>query len=484
MHWLLIGVSTLVMGLASWWWFRRSSGGDQYRKTPTWWPIVGNVPDIIRFQGDYAKLLDYWSHIMPGLAAFKITLFGEEAIIVQDWTLVKEILYNKSFDRGRKADAKRSPDPTSIEALFGDAIGMIPQKGSDWKKRRSAFQNIIAGNKIRDKMSQVAKIVHEECQHCCEISKSGRGEPVFCASDLTDVIAMRSLFGIFMDIHNVSDLIPHYNEIIRKYFQYQINYNLRTMPGLGPLFRLILSDKLEPKREIARKVKRILETLEPDNPIFSLQGSADLELFSHRLFAWGFGGYDTTSASMQWLLLHLYQHPEIRQHLATLVEEYYDPEDPTKILNIPLDKELMYFMKESARLRPATNFIPRQVMDDVEVEGWRFKQGDQVWISAPAVHRNKDVWGEDVEEFNMDRWKDDVDKDIFKARRASYMAFSGGARRCPGEPVANMELKVFMCVILSSYDFEILNAETVEGGRGLTNHPYPYLDLRMTCRSS
>ena len=56
-----------------------------------------------------------------------------------------------------------------------------------------------------------------------------------------------------------------------------------------------------------------------------------------------------------------------------------------------------------------------------------------VRFSAMLIHRRKDLWGEDAEDFVPERWLDparmkDLSTDPFK-----FVPFSGGPRICPGQ---------------------------------------------------
>jgi cytochrome P450 len=53
-------------------------------------------------------------------------------------------------------------------------------------------------------------------------------------------------------------------------------------------------------------------------------------------------------------------------------------------------------------------------------------EGSRVVYSAYALHRRKDIYGEDAEEFKPERWS------TGKARGWGYIPFNGGPRICIG----------------------------------------------------
>lgn len=55
-----------------------------------------------------------------------------------------------------------------------------------------------------------------------------------------------------------------------------------------------------------------------------------------------------------------------------------------------------------------------------------------------ALHRNPRVFGDDVEEFNIDRW------DTIKPDSWEYMPVGGGPRACVGQPKALAEASLVL----------------------------------------
>lgn len=56
------------------------------------------------------------------------------------------------------------------------------------------------------------------------------------------------------------------------------------------------------------------------------------------------------------------------------------------------------------------------------------RQGQAVGYCVYAMHRRKDLYGEDAEEFRPERWEGDELKDI----GFGYLPFNGGPRLCLG----------------------------------------------------
>jgi cytochrome P450 len=77
----------------------------------------------------------------------------------------------------------------------------------------------------------------------------------------------------------------------------------------------------------------------------------------------------------------------------------------------------------------------KEVLDEVFV-----KKGQHITIAIAAYNRSKDVWGDDADEFKLERWlpggsaiKDDGSAGVGKTGMyAGLMSFLGGSRSCVG----------------------------------------------------
>ena len=82
--------------------------------------------------------------------------------------------------------------------------------------------------------------------------------------------------------------------------------------------------------------------------------------------------------------------------------------------------------------------------------GLNIKKGMNVHVPLYVMHRMKEYFGEDAEEFNPDRfYSGQVD-----ASNILYHSFGGGPRMCLGMRFALIEMKMLISRLL--YDFEVM----------------------------
>lgn len=82
-------------------------------------------------------------------------------------------------------------------------------------------------------------------------------------------------------------------------------------------------------------------------------------------------------------------------------------------------------MKEAMRIHPAVAYPLERLVPKggAELCGVHLPGGTRVGINASVVHMNKEVFGEDVDEFRPERWLD-ADVEQLKIMEKSFLAVS------------------------------------------------------------
>uniref|UniRef100_A0A6G1SQ35 Cytochrome P450 3A24 n=1 Tax=Aceria tosichella TaxID=561515 RepID=A0A6G1SQ35_9ACAR len=112
---------------------------------------------------------------------------------------------------------------------------------------------------------------------------------------------------------------------------------------------------------------------------------------------------------------------------------------------------LDWVLLESLRLRPpAPVGCSRTVERDIEIEGGHVvPAGTFVVTCSYVIHRLKQYWGYDADEFRPERWRDTSHHHPFQ-----YLPFGAGPRGCPGRMFAMHEMKMLFTALLTRYRFE------------------------------
>lgn len=158
-------------------------------------------------------------------------------------------------------------------------------------------------------------------------------------------------------------------------------------------------------------------------------------------------GRDTTASLLTNVWFMLAKRPDIWQKLQDDVAKL-DGKLPT----FEQLKELKYLkalLNESLRLHPVVPLNSREAQEDTTLplgggpDGRApvfIKKGELMMWNVYSMHRRKDYYGEDAEEFKPERWLDDPETGKKGLRPGwEYLPFNGGARICLGQQFALTE---------------------------------------------
>lgn len=144
-------------------------------------------------------------------------------------------------------------------------------------------------------------------------------------------------------------------------------------------------------------------------------------------------------------------HQDIQEKVYQELKSVY-PSNDTEITYDSLSN-LTYLenvMKESLRLGPTVHAIAREALEDFEIiPGNIVKKGSMFSINIYGLHRRKDLWGDDAELFNPDRFL----PENFESKQQYFIPFSVGRRNCIGYRYAYTSFKLMMVKLLKNFKF-------------------------------
>lgn len=182
---------------------------------------------------------------------------------------------------------------------------------------------------------------------------------------------------------------------------------------------------------------------------------------------------DTTSALLNWALIHLAMNPEVQETLRRETEENIassgvgslTEECFTKSNNIYLDA----FLRENHRItKPiGVNLMKENIMDEVEIHGKKIPKGNVFILESRSVGMDPN-FVKDPDVFDPTRW---FQKEVQKRKGTPAEildhplyrdAFSAGARKCPGSRVASYEAKTLLSQLVLDWEISFADNGTTK----------------------
>ncbi|KAF1815825.1 cytochrome P450 [Eremomyces bilateralis CBS 781.70] len=190
-------------------------------------------------------------------------------------------------------------------------------------------------------------------------------------------------------------------------------------------------------------------------------------------------GRDTTAALLAWIFVELAKNPRVFSRLreAILFDFGESEVDVSSITSSKLKscRYLQFVIQEALRIHPPVPTNGRQAIRNTTLpvgggeDGTKpvaVRKGQTVVYSILGVHKRKDIWGEDADEFRPERWEG-------RKISWSYVPFSGGPRICIGQQYAITEASFLTVRLLQAFDTIEWRGETgrITKGFGLTMYP-------------
>ncbi|XP_038986825.1 cytochrome P450 709B2-like isoform X3 [Phoenix dactylifera] len=161
-----------------------------------------------------------------------------------------------------------------------------------------------------------------------------------------------------------------------------------------------------------------------------------------------FAGQETTSHLLTWTVLLLCTNQEWHERLREEVLRKCG----TGITNADMLSKLKLVtmvLLEALRLYGPAVMMQRMAAKDLTLGNLVIPKDTRLAIPIAIIHRNKEVWGANADEFNPLRYKNGISKAVKHPN--ALLAFSIGPRACIGQNFAMLEAKTVIAMILQRF---------------------------------
>ncbi|KAF4466265.1 7-alpha-hydroxycholest-4-en-3-one 12-alpha-hydroxylase [Fusarium albosuccineum] len=444
-------------------------------------PLIGHIVGIIRHQSDYHRIIH---NAHPSLPIATLPMLNGKLYSIYDPHLVQAALRSriasfepfvvdfaqKTFSLSEETVAKvKAPD---VFNDFNDAIH------SSFQAPMLHKMNVAFLASISAKMDPIS----DGTVHANKVT-AGREEVI------AGGLKVENLYKWCRDVMSLATTKALYGDHDPFSHQPELIEDLWTFEESVPYFLLSLFPSITmPKAYKARSTLQALMSkyYSSEHDINDPTTSQLVKNRAGALRKHSFTGHEVAQLEVilpnvatlnavptfYWLLLYVLDRPELVQRLRSEVEAAAAVTETNgkraATFNIAqFDAQLPLLVscyRETMRLSNHSVSM-RRIMADMTIVGpdgqsYLLKKGTDLQLPAGVTHHDQNVWGDDVETFNAERFlprertATAETADSERRRKAAYFPFGGGRHLCPGRNFAFAEILGFMAVLLLGFDIE------------------------------
>ncbi|CAE6522075.1 unnamed protein product [Rhizoctonia solani] len=347
-----------------------------------------------------------------------------------------------------------------LEGFLG--TGIFNSDGETWKLHRSMARPFFERERVVDQ-SRFARHT-ERLKSLLSLLSDGSNSP-FDVQDLFSRYTMDFTTDFLFGLNSRTMVPPQLvtkesGELMSAFDGLRKAASTRIRIGSNwPLFELLFDRMKEPRRTVDAYIMPIVNEAIQKNQT-AIQGdddgtktfleylvmvSNDPNLIRDTLVSFLLAGRDTSASLLTFLTYVLALYPDAYRQLAEEIGSVIHEDRLCTFEEIKSMRYLRATINETLRLFPPVPFNIRRSTNSPCVlpsdlsgatPGLFMYPRCSVTYSLLHVHRRKDIWGEDAEDFKPERWFSDNPKRVHVTNPFAFIPFNGGPRMCLGQNLA------------------------------------------------
>ncbi|KAL5391736.1 hypothetical protein DPSP01_001026 [Paraphaeosphaeria sporulosa] len=431
------------------------------------------------------RLLERWTNTLTSHNAHTLIakVFGQTVLWTDDPENVKTMLAT-NFDQWSLGQERIQ----QMKAYLGH--GIFTSEGASWKHSRDMLRPCFERSQVAD-ISILEKHTARLLQNVPKDGATVDLQPLL--HELTLDVATEFLFGRSTDAQDHGRQDNACKEFIDA-FEYCENPMTERNERLGFLAFFLPDRKFKKCAKAIRDfTDRIIDeeiTILSQNTKDADRASTGRYVFLDELLSATqnrtvirsellnilLAGRDTTASLLSNLIWELSRQPAMLSRLRQEIEDSIGNDIPT-YQQLKDMKYLKALINESQRMYPIVPSNSRQALHDAILPRGGGPDGQSPTIVPKgayvaylpwAMHRRRDVYGDDAEVFDPTRWLDEGHASSPLRPGWAYLPFSGGPRICIGQNFALTECMFVIVRLLQVFDVEQRDEEPWREKLGIT----------------
>ncbi|MET1029621.1 bifunctional cytochrome P450/NADPH--P450 reductase [Domibacillus tundrae] len=411
---------------------------------------LGNLPLIDKDKPTLSmmKLAEEYGPI------FQLELPTGKLVMVSGHELAAEVCDESRFDKSVGGALKK------IRPFVGDGLFTSRTDEPNWRKAHNILMPAFSQRAMKDYHDMMVDIAVQLVQKWARLNPN---ETIDVPEDMTRLtLDTIGLCGFNYRFNNYYRETPHpfITSMVRaldeamhqlQRLDVQDKLMLRTkrqfQHDIQIMFSLvdnmIAERKARGNQEEKDLLSRMLNLKDPETG-----EKLDDENIRFQIISFLIAGHETTSGLLSFALYFLLKNPDKLKKAYEEVDRVLTGPTPTYKQVLEL-KYVRMILNEALRLWPTAPQISLRAKEDTVIGGkYPIKERETVAVLLPQLHRDKEAWGDDAEEFRPERFEDQK-----KVPHHAYKPFGNGLRACIGMQFALHEATLVLGMLLQHFEF-------------------------------
>ncbi|KAJ0552376.1 putative 11-oxo-beta-amyrin 30-oxidase [Helianthus annuus] len=165
-------------------------------------------------------------------------------------------------------------------------------------------------------------------------------------------------------------------------------------------------------------------------------------------------GSETTSNLIVWTMVCLSLHKEWQIRAREEIFQVFGDKE-LDFEGLKSLKILTMILNEVLRLYPPVIMMTRATHKNTKLGNMMIPPGVQLSLSMMHVHHDREIWGDDVNEFKPERFAEGIVNATKGKGSSPFFPFSYGPRVCIGQNLAMTEAKTAIAMVLQRFSFKL-----------------------------